>query len=185
MTASGKDWVTKYPTSDKIQDLLPPFQKNAERFINSLKAAGAEIEISATYRPKERAYLMHYAYRIARQNFDPRQVPSFKDVDIDWAHKNDKGAFDLAASRNAAEVMVQAYGIVFKPALNSNHTRGLAIDMSINWSGTLQIIDSKGNKQSIATAPRNGQNATLQKVAQSYGVLKMITDPPHWSIDGR
>jgi hypothetical protein len=36
----------------------------------------------------------------------------------------------------------------------------------------------------VTSAPRNGGNASLQQVGQSYGVIKLVSDPPHWSTDG-
>src|SRR5262249_34956092 len=99
-------------------------------------------------------------------------------VDIQWAHVRAK------ASREAAEQMVEGYGIVFKPALNSRHTEGNAIDMSISWLGDLVISKADGAAVTITSAPRDGNNASLQQVGLSYGMVKLVTDPPHWSIDG-
>jgi hypothetical protein len=149
-----------------------------------LQNAGATVKINATYRPPERAYLMHYAYRIAREGLDPRQVPARNGVDIDWVHRDSAGKFDLAASRNAAEDMVNAYDIVHRPALYSQHTRRLAIDMSISWEGTLTIRNAKNKTVRITSTPRTGQNSKLIAVGKSFGVEKLISDPPHWSSDG-
>jgi hypothetical protein len=68
---SGKDWVNKFPTSKSVADLDPTFGANVSKFLAALAAAGASVAINATYRPKERAYLMHYAFRIARQGLSP------------------------------------------------------------------------------------------------------------------
>jgi hypothetical protein len=37
----------------------------------------------------------------------------------------------------------------------------------------------------ISTGPRNNSNTELQVVALTFGVHKLASDPPHWSIDGR
>src|SRR5262249_49770666 len=144
--------------------------------------AGVHVAISATLRPPERAYLMHYAFRIAREHFDPGQVPAQTGVDIQWLHTNAQGKPDLAASRKAAEEMVRGYGIVYRPALHSRHTQGLAIDMDISWSGTLVIRDRDGHDVTITSTPRTGAgNAALHGVGASYDVHKLVSDRPHWS----
>ncbi|MEP7341315.1 MAG: hypothetical protein ABI977_26530 [Acidobacteriota bacterium] len=174
---SGRDWVNKFPTSKSLLDLKPPFLSKMSKFHNALIAAGASVKISATVRPPERAYLMHWSFKIARQNFDPNDVPAMPGVDIVWAHENEE------QSRAAARNMVAAYGIAFAPALTSNHIRGLAVDMTIGWTGTLNIKDATGNVVGIG-APQSGGNPKLQAVGRSYGVIKLVSDPPHWSNDG-
>lgn len=184
MALSGISWVSKFPTSRDVEDLLPPFRDNVKRFLAALSDAGCSVTISATYRPRERAYLMHYAYRIAREGLSPVGVPSLSGVDIQWDHRKTNGQLDLTASRNAAEDMVLGYGIAFKPALNSQHTRKLAIDMTITWSGTIKIKNASGQVVTISTTPRTGQNGNLVRVGATYGVIKLQSDPPHWSSDG-
>jgi D-alanyl-D-alanine dipeptidase len=184
LVLSGKDWVNQFPTSRSVDDLASPFRENVSAFLAALQAAGANVKISATYRPAERAFLMHYAYRIAREGFDPRNVPARQGIDIDWVHRKANNQVDLAASKNAAEDMVQAYGIVYRPALNSQHTARRAIDMTISWSGTLSIANARGTVVDIAGSPRSGQNSQLIAVGKTYGVVKLVSDPPHWSQDG-
>lgn len=184
MPVSGKDWVNKFPTSRSVDDLDPPFRTNVERFLAALAAAGATVRISATYRPKERAYLMHYAFRIAREGLSPVGIPTRVNIDIEWAHKGADGKVDLVASRNAAEEMVVAYGIAYRPALRSNHTARLAIDMTISWAGNLKILDAS-NKTVTIGSPRSGQNSALIQVGATYKVIKLISDPPHWSFNGK
>jgi hypothetical protein len=81
--------------------------------------------------------------------------------------------------------MVANYGIAFQPALTSRHTAGRAIDMTINWEGDLEINKKDGTTVIITTSPRNGNNPELHAVGASYGVFKLVSDPPHWSDDGR
>ncbi len=185
MLPSGKSWVSLFPTSTSVDDLLPPFRDNLKAFLTALNKSGAGVTISATYRPVERAYLMHYAFRIAREGLSPQSVPGKSGVDIQWAHRDSAGKLDLAASRRAAEDMVAAYGIAFRPALNSNHTARLAVDMTIVWSGTLTILNASGKKVLIGSTPRSGSNAALIQVGKSFGVIKLVSDPPHWSQNGR
>jgi hypothetical protein len=181
---SGSDWVKQFPTSTDVNDLISPFRENVQRFIQAMTDAGATTEISATYRPKERAYLMYYSFRIAREGLNPVDVPAMDGVDIDWVHRKGNGQIDLHASKDAAEDMVNAYGIVYRPALNSNHTARLAIDMTISWDGTLAIENAQGTTVKITSGPRSGQNSKLVAVGKSYGVIKLVSDPPHWSSNG-
>lgn len=184
LVLSGKDWVLQFPTSKVVEDCQPPFRENCAAFLAALKEAGADVIINATYRPPERAYLMHYAYRVARDGVDPRNVPLRQGIDIDWVHRKANNQVDYNASKNAAEEMVQAYGIVYRPALYSQHTKGLAIDMNVSWTGTLSVKDRKGKVVNITSGPRTGQNSDLHAVGKTYGVVKLATDPPHWSADG-
>jgi len=182
---SGVAWVARFPTSISTDDLTPAFRDKVNRFIAALKATGASVKISATYRPRERAFLMHYAYRIARENLDPGTAPAMEGVNICWVHRDTRGNIDLVASKQAAEQMVVAYNIAYSPALNSRHTERRAIDMTLAWQGDLNIVDANGKVVSIKSEPRNGDNAELHQVGATYGAIKLVSDPPHWSDDGR
>ena len=186
MPLSGPQWINQFPNSSSVDTLADPFKSNVCRFSSALSTAGASVSITATKRPPERAYLMHYCFRIANESFDPSTVPLFPGVDIQWVHMNAQRLPDLQASRVAAQQMVQGYSIVFRPALSSRHTEGKAIDMNIVWSQkVLTIADSIGRVVDIRTSPKNGSgNAGLRRVGAGYRVLKLISDPPHWSSDG-
>jgi hypothetical protein len=119
---------------------------------------------------------MHWSFCIAREAADPATVGPMDGVDIQWVHPNAKAA---------AELMVRAYGVVFRPVLNTRHTSGLAVDMDITWPGDLTIARADGQSVTIASLPRTGAgNTDLHKVGASYGVIKLLTDAPHWSVDG-
>jgi len=82
--------------------------------------------------------------------------------------------------------MVLAYNIVHAPAsLNppSEHTLGTAIDMSITWRGDIRVLGGDGQEYHIGQ-PWNDQNHVLWQVGATYGVYKLASDRPHWSIDG-
>ncbi len=182
---SGVAWVTRFPTSQSTDDLTPAFRDEVNRFVAALKAANASVKISETYRSRERAYLMHYAYVIARENFSPVTVPPVESVNICWLHRDAGGNPDLPASKQAAEQMAKAYNIAFKPMLDSDHIERRAIDMTIVWQGDLKILDGTGKSVVIKSEPRNGNNAELHKVGATYDVIKLVSDPPHWFDDGR
>jgi hypothetical protein len=183
-TLSGSSWTSQFPNSSDTSTLADGFRQNADNFISALSGAGATVEVSSTLRPPERAYLMHYSWRIAREGLDPATVPEKEGVNIDWVHKKADGSVDLAASRTAAQAMVDGYGVVFKPSLTSRHTEGHAIDMSIGWTGNLSISNAGGATIVINNGPRTGSNSQLIQVGATYGLIKLVTDPPHWSNDG-
>jgi peptidoglycan hydrolase-like protein with peptidoglycan-binding domain len=175
---SGPEWIKQYPFSDSLDDLSFPFRQYAKEFEAALKAAGAKIEMSNTFRPPERAYIMHYCVRIANRWMAAADVPPYPGVAIDWVHYTNE------ISVWWADQMAVAYDIAFPPALRSNHTIGRAIDWYIEWEGTLKIKDLKGNIVQIG-APRNSfDNEDLWAVGATYGVYKLPSDPPHWSFDG-
>lgn len=74
---------------------------------------------------------------------------------------------------------------IYAPALSSNHIAGRAIDMTIRWTGTLQLAGKDGATQSVAWMPDVNSNLALQQVGASYGVRKLRSDAPHWSFNGR
>ena len=184
-TLSGSLWVSKFPTSTSVDDLEATFRSNVKNFLSALKTAGASVSIAATLRPKERAYLMHWSYGVANEGVDPSDVPAMAGVDIEWVHTDKDGKKNIDASKLGAKAMVDGYGIAFRPALTSRHTEGKAIDMDISWtSAELKIKDGGAQDVVIKTGNKDGSNTQLHTVGKSYGVIKLVTDPPHWSSDG-
>lgn len=189
---SGAQWVGRFLGSASVSALASPFREAVSKFLDAVKAAGGTVHISATYRPPERAYLMHWSWKIVKTGFDPQQVPSYPGdvIKIKWAHISASGAYDQAASVQGARAMVSGYGINglnVAPALNSRHTQKLAIDMNISWTGTLAINNASGTAVSISSEPKTGMNSELHTVGASYGVIKFVggsSDKPHWSNDG-
>jgi hypothetical protein len=184
MQFSGPTWVSQFPTSSSVDDLAEPFRSNVRGFLDALKDSGTRVSIADTLRPVERVYLMHWSFLIANGLVNPAKVPPMDGVDIQWVHTDSNGNPDLTATKAAATEMVQAYGIVFSPSLTSRHSEGLAIDMSISWQGPITVKDASGTSRTIASLPANGLNRDLHRLGSSYGVLKLVSDPPHWSSDG-
>jgi hypothetical protein len=176
---SGPQWCTRFPTSASLDDLQPDFGDKVRAFLSQLKKAGATVSIAATYRPPERAYLMHWCCMVANSGQDPHSIAPMKGVAIDWAHGG-----SIADARAAAKKMMAQYEIQFPASLESRHTQRRAIDMTIGWTGTLNIMDFNGQKHAISSSPRNGSNPELIKVGATFGVMKLVSDPPHWSDDG-
>lgn len=103
---SGKHWVRFFPNSDSIDDLASPFRQKVQAFEQALRTAGANIAVTSTLRPPQRAYLMHYAFKINEGAIASENVPSMLDVDINWVHYTNQ------ASLQAAQEMVTTYNIV-------------------------------------------------------------------------
>jgi hypothetical protein len=182
---SGLDWYkknqSKYPDSNSLADLSGSFKTNVTNFIKALQDAGAKVSIDSTLRDPTRAFLMHWAWKVAKGMVKADKVPSKSGVDIEWDHGDDK------ESQKAAQDMIgkSGFNMAYIAALDSNHLTGNAIDMDISWSGPLKVKNAKGEDVQIATSPTNGNNKELHAVGDTYGVKKLASDPPHWSYNGR
>lgn len=187
---SGSQWVNRFRGSASLDELRGSFKDKAEAFVGALRAAGATVTISATYRPPRRAYLMHWSWRIVKRDFDPAAVPPMDGVDINWKHDDNEGKYSRQLSIAAAKAMVDAFDIQrlgVAPALQSRHILGCGVDMNVAWTGALVIPDAYGYVVEIKTLPRSGRNPQLHRVAASYGVIKYNRagrDDPHWSDNG-
>jgi hypothetical protein len=170
---SGARWVARYPGSSDITELVEPFRSNVNSFLAAISAAGGTVSVASTYRPPERAYLMHYSSMLSRKEITAAGIPKMIGVDIEWVHST------TAASISAATAMARGYNIVFPPALNSNHTQRTAIDMFIG------AIIGKTVKNALGVDVSVVRLADLNSVGETFGVNKLLSDPPHWSIDGR
>lgn len=183
---SGASWCAQYPTGTTIAELTDAtFQANVQAFHDAMVAAATpanalNISINATYRPPQRAHLMHYSYKVHNGTTSPADAnaaSSAAGIHINWDHG------DPATSRARAGEMVATYGIAYAPALQSRHTEGRAIDWTITWSGSLMIA-KKGETTPLDCTGNGTTSANLHAVGASYGVHKLASDPPHWSTDG-
>ena len=169
---SGVAWVARFPTSVAVGDLIEPFRSNVNSFLAAISAAGGNVTISATYRPVERAYLMHYSSSLSNGEIAARNIPGADGVNIEWVHETE------ARSVAAASAMANAYGIAYPPALVSNHTRRTALDMTIGNMIGRNITDAQGTVIAVKKL------SDLHAVGASFGVIKLVSDPPHWSDNG-
>lgn len=112
------------------------------------------------------------------QGTSPENIPAYEGVNIDWAHRNEQGVADLDAARRGAQAMVNGYHMAHSAALTSRHTQKRAIDMTISGMINRSIMNASGNTTVIQST------AQLHTVGASYGVIKLVSDPPHWSDDG-
>ena len=51
-------------------------------------------------------------------------------------------------------------------------------------TGTLTITDFDGVSRKISADPRNGFKPQLIEAGRSFGVIRLVSDPPHWLDDG-
>ncbi len=102
MEVSGPQWCSRFPGSASPDDLHPDWRGRVWAFISALERAGAEVKVSATWRPPERAYLMHWCWMIANLSQAPAAIPPMKGVDIDWTHHGDSRAARSAATATDA-----------------------------------------------------------------------------------
>ena len=164
--------MNRFPGSRSTDDLVDPFKANVVRFIAALQAAGIGVVVSATYRPRERAYLMHYCVKIANGTKSPADVEACDGMDIDWDHG------DLAASRAAARAMASGYQIVFPAAFPTRHSDRVAIDMTLSSFVGTMVLDASAREVRIK------KESDLYPVGATYGVIKLVPDHPHWSDNG-
>jgi hypothetical protein len=187
-TKSGIYWVTwadaHARNSSSVDDLATSFQANAKAFIKALQDAGATVDIDTTKRSDKRAYLFHWCWLIGLGKAKASDATDMDGVDIDWDHGN------AEKSKAAAKAMIDHFGLAVPPksndapALDSNHISGNAIDMNITWKGTIKIKKKDGTEESVDFMDDVNSNTKLHAVGASYGVLKLTSDAPHWSIDG-
>jgi hypothetical protein len=193
---SGAAWTHQFPTSKDVDDLEVSFRTRVVRFLDALVDAGVEINVTATRRPRQRAYLMHYAWCIVHGKIAPAKVPAFEPeageqpVDIRWEHIGPGNKPSHAQSLAAAQAMVHGFSIStlqVAPSLTSLHISGKAIDMTLSWDDDISVNNAHGKPISISSTPRSGINPDLIKVGASYGVHHLLAvhkDPPHWSVNG-
>lgn len=182
---SGKAWFSanqsKYPNSNAISDLDGSFKSKVTDFQKALKAAGVSIKVSSTLRNEKRAAIMHWAFKVAKGKTKPKDVPKIAGVDINFDHGDDK----VSIAKAKEMVGPNGFNIKYQPSLTSLHISGKAIDWTLGWSGDLTIKNKKGEDVVIKSSPKDGTNTELHVVGKTYGVIKLVKDKPHWSINGK
>lgn len=188
-TKSGIAWVTwanaHARDSNSVDDLDDTFKTNVKAFIKALEDAGAKVEPTDTLRSDKRAYLFHWCWLIGLGKAKASEATKMTGVDIEWDHGDEK------ASKIGAKDMIDKFGLAVPPhsttapALDSRHIVGKAIDMKITWTDTIKIKKKDGTEVSVEFKADVNKNTTLHDVGASYGVIKLTSDAPHWSTDGR
>ena len=160
---SGSQWVNRWRGDNTINGgLESPFREKMAAFKAAVDLAGAETGVASVYRPDQRAFLMHHAFRVARldPNFvgndvskgggnpafapeEPEDVPKYSKgpLPICWVYRDHlTGKVFRESSIQAAELMVSLYGVKpFGAAYKvegqypSLHTAHKAVDMNVHW----------------------------------------------------
>ena len=192
----------KFPASTDLGMLEAEFGKDLKAFIAALEEGGITVQISTTYRPPERSYLMYWCQQIADGKISADKVKPFVPevegdgpVNIDWAHLGSDGKPDLEAAKKAAAEMFKAFRIRQGTAIagpyksNHNFKRAKAVDMTLTpeWGIGKTVKNRNRDNSSIET------KEDLFDVGQSYGVIhfdkrpnqsKKQKDDVHWSRTG-
>ncbi len=128
---SGKKWWSinrnkaEYANSTSIDKLDATFRENIKEFRKAITDAGANVSISTTQRSEKRAYILHWAYKIAKGLVTADKVPAKTGVDIMWDHGTN------TISKNAALEIITEAQVAYQPSLTSNHIKGKVIDWTI------------------------------------------------------
>jgi hypothetical protein len=183
---SGAEWLEiantcGWTNSTDFSALDPSWGPRAQAFVEGLRAAGAQVHVTAGLRHPNRAFLMHYAWGVAQGQYTPSQANEACrgcGINIEWDH----GATE--ATRAAAQALVDAFGLVHQASIKSNHISGLAIDMEI--SDLPASITMNG--QTYATQCGASGEAAARSVAPIGRTMGVIWFGPgdvvHWSHDG-
>jgi LysM repeat protein len=197
---SGVSWVAKFPASTDIAMLESEFGKDLKAFIAALEEGGITVQISTTYRPPQRSYLMYWCQKISDGKISAEKVKPFvpevegdAPVNIDWTHVDANGKPDLEVAKKAAEEMRGAFGIGTRPVgkpykSNHNFKKAKAVDMQFipHWGVGKSVKDKTGNLIEIK------ERQDLFAVGKSYGIThwdlrpnkNAIKDDVHWSREG-
>lgn len=179
--APGLAWCALYPGSASLEDLAEPFRDHVRAFLAALDAGvGHQCWfVNASWRPSERAYLMHWACMVANSGQDPHAVPPMLGVPIDWT-----AGGDVLAARAGCKEMVRGYGIAFPAALVSRHTQRRAVDLAITIPPRPMKPYRFEDAHSKVWMFGGTDLTSLYKFGATFGVMKLLSDPPHWSDDG-
>jgi hypothetical protein len=184
------EWVKRYaPTSARVEDLDSGFRTKVMEFRDALRTAKANVDVTHTRRTQQAAYLWHWAWKIAERRCAPRDAKPYSKSppvpNIQWDHGN------LAKSIKGAQEMVNGFKLnvpkksTRPPAEDSRHVLGLAIDMTITWTGTIKVRKKDGSVVNVKSGGSIDNNKELIEVGKSYGVIKLSSDDVHWSDNGK
>jgi hypothetical protein len=149
---SGKDrWranQANYPNSQDIDELESGFRLKTDDFVGSLRHARATLVVNSTRRNPIRADLMHYSWKVAYGELDPKDLPKRGGLAFEWDHG------DLEKSRKGEEEMVKLFGMVHIAALSSGGRRGSVARTELG-GGEAGSSDRVGRKSQGTSVSRN------------------------------
>lgn len=122
-----------FPGSHEVEDLVEPFRTRVRRFLRELEDRGCTVEIRATLRPPQRAWLMRQCWDVSEGRLAPSAVPVHPEIGaVVWSVA---GAWEMR----------RTYALAARPSLVSRHIAGEAIDMRVSgWTGTDEELYTLG-----------------------------------------
>ena len=202
---SGAHWKAiadeKFPSLKSVDDLSVGFKPKAQAFLAMLDDNAISYDIESTLRPKERSYLFHYCLEVSSGRMKAKDVPKLDGVDINWDHGDEK------ESQAGAQDIANAFVLIGVAAHPSNHNRGDAMDLKMNFSkntkdgknvvkykvdGKETSREIKVDDEAIIGIPARHKKIAgiasreLSKAGEDLGVKRAIdSDIVHWSLTGR
>jgi hypothetical protein len=194
---SGGNWATwanaNYPADDRVDALGDPFRSNVRAFLlavadstDSATGRAPIPQIIQVYRPPERAYLLHWSWQIATQAGSPGEADQLcvpGGMHIIWQHYRTDGSLDGSGALDAARAMTNAFRLSTFPAYPTKHSERTAIDMFIEWHGTLTLTNASDSIVTVSGPSNSRQSQTFQNVGRTFGVIKG-SSLNHWSDTG-
>jgi hypothetical protein len=181
-----------------ISELESSFGTDLQKFMDMLTANNITPYLTAAFRPKQRSYLFKYCLDVSKGRIAPKDVPAMDGVEIIWDHGNN------AASRKGAEDLANSFGLVGVAAHPSNHNKGTAADMKMDFSGntantlTYEIGGKTVTRKiKVSDEARKGVSASgksisgiesreLSKAGADFHLKRALdNDIVHWSRSGR
>ena len=154
----------------------------AQKFVEGLRASGAQVTVNAGLRHPQRAALMHYAWKVAHGQVSPEDANAAcrdRGIDINWDHGS------LAASKTAAQALVEAFHLAQCASLTSNHIAGKAVDLDIRGVPAQITIDGttyEAGPKGVGTLDED----KVDHIGAQLGVKWYGSgDYVHWSHTGR
>lgn len=177
MLSSGDWWVRnadRYGDSLELSDLSPGFELRLRDLIAALRRGGATVVVRTTRHNAARAHIAHWAWRVAEGMTAPRHVPDHPGVPVLWDHGEEP------RSRLGARYMLTAMGVESLVPVESAQIDGMAVELSIDWSGAIRVIDAHGTPHMLDRPRRAATNLDLHRIARSFGVNKDLNHPLRW-----
>jgi hypothetical protein len=199
----GPRWASRYPSPDDERALLgllrsarPDYAWRIASLMRQLRAQGAEVELDATVRRRERGYLMWGAFVLSQVSSSAELSRALElisrrndewslNVPIRWEHPD-----GWEATRAAAREMADAYDVVFASedgAHHSNHYTGVAVDLTaVGLPRRLRLVAPGGVRRTFrldapdATRDLSLTPALIDWIEQHFAMRKLRSDYPHW-----
>jgi hypothetical protein len=201
----GPNWSMRFGNPASEQAMLAAleasrpgaqFASRIRSLVEQLRGQGAGVLLNSTLRSPKRGYLMWGAFLLSRTVGDAATlevVARLEDanrdwalhVPIEWVHPD-----GLAATREAARLMADAYEVVYVTeagARASKHYAGVAVDLqSHNLPRSLTLVSPGGEaahfdlSDAAETRDLSLSPALIHWIEEHFELAKLRSDYPHW-----